>query len=1051
MTGFNLSDWALRHRALMAYFMALVALLGVLGYRNLGQAEDPSFTFKVMVVRVLWPGATAAEVAEQVTDRIEKKLQEVPYLDRLVSYSKPGESTVLLFGRDDAPPRAIPDVFYQVRKKVGDIRHTLPAGIQGPFFNDEFGDVFGNLYVITAKGLESAQLKNFADRVRDSLLSVPDVAKVELFGVQDERIHVDIEPGRLAKLGFDLRTLADALAEQNAMVDSGFIETGAERIHLRTAGPFDSVEAVRNTVVQVAGHSLRLGDIAKVTRAYADPAQPAMRYRGEPAIGLGVSMVKGGDIIGLGKHLQTRTAELQAALPLGVELHQVINQPRVVKDSIRAFVTALSEAIAIVLLVSFLSLGFRQGLVVAFSIPLVLAATFFIMWQTGTGLHKVSLGALVLALGLLVDDAIIAVEMMWVKMEQGWERTKAASHAYVSTAGPMLSGTLVTVAGFLPIATAKASVGEYAFAFFTVNATALLVSWLAAVLVVPYLGYRLLPDPHAVHTAPLMHRLWARLRGRRTPTAHRARTTAAEHDHATEFVPHDVYDTPFYRALRRLIDRCVAYRWLVIAATLALFVLAVFGMKVVQKQFFPSSFRPELTVDLRLPQGASLKAVEAEARKMEAILAKEPGIEHYTAFVGWGSPRFYLSLDQQLPAANFAQFIVMTSGLEERERVRERLIQVFKDDFPGLIGSVFRLENGPPVGFPVQFRVSGEDAAALRATAHAVADVMRRDPDLVNVHFDWDEMSKLVELQIDQDKARRLGLSSQAVAQYLGTMVNGYPVTPLREGDEAIAILLRGSDATRLSLSQLGELSIPTRNGAVPLGQIASLRYTFEPGVIWHRNRQPTITVRANLYNSQVEPATVSARIKAAMKETKLQVPPGIQLAVGGSEEESGKAQGAVAAGVPYFLLAVFTVLMIQLQNFSRVVMVVLTAPLGIIGVPAFLLLFDKPFGFMALLGVIALLGMVMRNSVILVDQIRQDVEAGKHEWEAIVGSAVRRFRPIILTSLAAVLAMVPLSSSAFFGPMAVSIMGGLIVATLLTMLFVPAMYAAWNGVKRPY
>jgi multidrug efflux pump len=880
----------------------------------------------------------------------------------------------------------------------------------------------------------------------DQLLRVKDVAKVELYGVQDERIHIDIPNARLAALGIDLNSLGQALAQQNAVAESGFFETAAERIYVRATGPFDSAEAVRDTVVRLNGRAFRVGDIAKVTRAYADPPQPAMRHNGQPAIGIGVSMIKGGDIIALGENLHAKAAEMQQRLPLGVELNQVASQPEVVKKSIRAFVQSLTEAVAIVLLVSFISLGFRPGLVVALSIPLVLAVTFFVMWRTGTGLHKVSLGALILALGLLVDDAIIAVEMMWVKMEQGWERTKAASFAYVSTAGPMLAGTLVTVAGFIPIAIAQSAVGEYAFAFFSVNVTALLLSWVAAVLVVPYLGFKLLPDPHAPRKPSRIGDLRLRIRQRLGLAAPGPVGEVGEVGEGG----HDVYDSPFYHRLRALVDWCVAHRWMVIAATLALFVLAVNGMKIVQKQFFPSSIRTELVVDLRLPQGASLKAVDAEVRKLEGFLRQDPGIEHFTAYVGWGSPRFYLSLDQQLPAANFAQFMLMTKDVEAREQVRQRLIERFRDDFHGLRGAVFRVENGPPVGFPVQFRVSGEDIPTLRKLAHEIAGVMRQNPNVSNVQFDWDEQSKIVRLRIDQDKARLLGVSSQELASFVGTAVNGYAVTSYREADRMIDVELRGGAAERDHLSRLADLAVTTRAGrSVPLAQIASLEYAFEPGMIWRRNRLPTITVRANVYDPKIEPATVTAQIQPNLEPIRARLPTGFLLEAGGSVEESGKAQGSVFAGIPLFVAVVLTVLMLQLQNFSRVVMVVLTAPLGIIGVAAFLLLFGKPFGFMALLGVIAMLGMIMRNSVILIDQIDQDIAAGKSEWEAIVGSAVRRFRPIVLTAMAAILAMIPLSRNVFFGPMAVSIMGGLLFATALTMLFLPALYAAWNRVRR--
>lgn len=1052
---FNLSDWALRHRALVGYFLVALAIMGVFAYGKLGQAEDPPFTFKIMVIRTLWPGATAQQVEQQLTDKIEKKLQEMPYIDRVASFSKPGESTVLFFAKDSTPARAVPDVYYQVRKKIGDIRHTLPAGSQGPFFNDEFGDVFGNVYAVTGDGLDYPQLKDTAERIRDALLRVPNVAKVELFGVQDEKIFVDVDNRKLAALGLDANAVLQSLALQNAVAGSGQFDTADERITLSPSGSYNRVEDVANVLIRSAGgRSIRLGDVARVHRGTQQPAASLVRYEGRPAIAIGVTMNKGGDIIELGKALRERVAELAANLPLGVEIGEAASQPDAVKRSIDAFVHSLAEAVIVVLAVTFVSLGLHTGMVVALSIPLVLATTFLAMYLFDVGLHKVSLGALVLALGLLVDDAIIAVEMMWVKMEQGWERTRAAAFAYTSTAGPMLSGTLVTVAGFIPIALAKSSVGEYAFAFFQINVIALLISWVAAVVAIPWLGYRLLPDPRAPREPGKLAKRFPRLGSRLSRLTDRLGLGGVEgHAGHSHDDGHEIYQTAFYVRFRRLVGFCVDRRRWVIAATLLLFILSIVGMSKVQKQFFPNSTRLELMVEMRLPEGSAVAAVDRQMAQLEAWLeadrAQFDQHEHAISYIGWGSPRYYLSLDQQLPASNVAQIVIQTRSIEAREALRGRLIKLFAEDFPAVRANVTRIENGPPVGYPVQYRISGEDVPKLRLFAGKVADIMRSNPELTNINFDWNELSKQVRIDIDQDKVRMLGLSSQDVAGFLNMTLSGAAVTTLREGSKSIDVVLRSSDSDRQNLAQLGDLAVPVKNGrSVPLSQIANLDYRFEPALIWRRDRLPTITVRGNLYGS-VQAATIVGQLDPAISALRAELPPGFSIAVGGTVEESAKGSGSVAAGVPLFVLAVVTILMIQLQSFSRVIMVVLTAPLGLIGIALFLLLFNKPFGFMALLGTIALFGMIMRNSVILVDQIEQDLAAGHGRREAIVESTVRRFRPIVLTAAAAVLAMVPLSRNDFFGPMAVAIMGGLIVATALTLLFLPALYAAWNKLGR--
>lgn len=1045
MRNFNLSEWGLRHQSLVLYFMLALTLVGLLSYTRLGQSEDPPFTFKVMVVRTGWPGASAQEVEQQVTEKLEKTLQSVPYADIVRSYSRPGESMIFFQAKDSTPASAVPDIWYQVRKKIGDMRYTLPKGIEGPTFNDEFGDVYGNLYAVEGEGYSYAELKRQAEAIRAELLRVKDVAKVDFFGEQKERVYIELSNAKLATLGLDGATILAALQNQNTVSASGSFDTPAERLRVAVSGRYDDLDALRDTHLRANGRDLRLGDIATISRGYEDPPTQKIRYMGKETLLVGVSMAKGGDIIRLGQGLDGAVASIQKRLPVGLELHTVSSQPKAVQRSVNEFIHSLVEAVVIVLGVSLLSLGLRTGIVVAITIPVVLAITFLFMQIFGVGLHKISLGALILALGLLVDDAIIAVEMMATKMEQGWSRAKAASFAYESTAMPMLSGTLVTAAGFLPIATAASATGEYTRSIFQVTVIALLVSWVAAVLFVPYLGYKLLPDfalHRVAHREPSRLAEWLRRRWPRLAEW----LLRQEHTHSEG----DIYASPFYRRFRALVDACVRRRWLVIGITVGCFVASILGFRFVQQQFFPDSTRPELIVDLRLAEGASWAAADAEARRLESWLAEQPGIENVVSYIGTGSPRFYLPLDQQLPQKNFAQFVILTQGSPEREALRTKLIALFDNDFPSLRAAINRLENGPPVGFPVQFRVAGPDLPTLKGYAHEVAAVMRQNPHLANVHLDWEEPAKVIRLEVDQSKARLLGVSSADIANLINTALKGQAVTEFREGSELIEVHLRGTVVEHQRLSLLPDLMLPTRAGkAVPLAQVASLRYDFEEGVVWRRNRVPTITVRGNIYGGMQGPV-VSAQVETALQSIKEKLPLGYSLEVGGAVEEAGKGGSSVAAGVPLFFLVVLTVLMLQLQSFSRVALVVLTAPLGLVGVTVFLLLFNKPFGFVAMLGTIALSGMIMRNSVILVDQIEQDEKAGKNRWEAIVDSTVRRLRPIALTAAAAILAMIPLTRSAFFGPMAVAIMGGLTVATLLTLIFLPALYAAWHRVPPP-
>ncbi len=1018
--NFNLSAWALKNGQIVRYFMLLLALVGAFSYTKLGQSEDPPFTFRAMVVNVRWPGATAEEVSKQVTERIEKKLMETGDFDRIISYSRPGESQVTFVARESMRSTDMENLWYQIRKKVNDIRHTLPQGVQGPFFNDEFGTTFGNIYALTGQGFDYAVLKDYADRVQLQLQRVKDVGKVELIGLQDEKIWVELSNTKLATLGVPLVAVQQALDKQNAVSAAGFFETPTDRVRLRVSGNFESVKEIRDFPIRVGDRTFRVGDVGEVHRGFNDPAAPRMRFMGEDALGIAVSMKSGGDILVLGEALEKEFARLQETLPAGMQLSKVSDQPAAVKVGVGEFVRVLAEALVIVLLVSFFSLGMRTGMVVALSIPLVLAMTFASMYYLGIGLHKISLGALVLALGLLVDDAIIAVEMMVIKMEQGFDRLTAASYAWTSTAFPMLTGTLITAAGFLPIATANSSTGEYTRSIFQVVTIALLASWIAAVVFVPYLGKRLLPDLAKQHAAK----------------------------HGGSEGGHDPYATPFYQRVREVVDWCVRRRRMVIMLTVGLFVASIVLFRFVPQQFFPASGRYELLVDLKLSEGASLTATNEQVKRLEGMLKEHDGIVNYVVYVGAGSPRFFLPLNQELPTPSFAQFVVLTKSVADREVLRSWLINTLDTEFPTLRTRVSRLENGPPVGYPIQYRVSGEHIEVVRKLAREVATKVRENPHVANVHLDWEEPSKVIRLLIDQDRARALGVNTSDLSRFLQSALSGTAVSQFREGNELIEIMQRGSAADRQELLQLPSLSIPTDSGqSVALSQVATLEYGFEEGVIWHRNRLPTVTVRADIYGKE-QPATLVKQIDPTLKTLIAELPQGYEVNVGGTVEDSAKGQGSVNAGVPLFILVVLTLLMLQLKSFSLSAMVFLTAPLGLIGVCLFLIVFQQPFGFVAMLGTIALSGMIMRNSVILVDQIEQDIAEGINQWDAIVGATVRRFRPIVLTALASVLAMIPLSRSVFFGPMAVAIMGGLVVATALTLLFLPALYAAWFRVK---
>lgn len=1030
--GFNLSKWALDHGPLTRYLMVVLMVLGAFAYFQLGQDEDPPFTFRAMVVRTYWPGATAQQVAEQVTDKLERTLQEAPYADKIRSYSKPGESQIIFQIKDSSKAADVANVWYTVRKKIGDMRNTLPPGVQGPFFNDDFGDVYGVIYALESEGFSYAELKTLADEVRQQLLRVKDVAKVDQFGVQDEKVYVEISQKRVAQLGLDFNAVLAQLGSQNAVESAGTIQSPLDVVQVRVAGQFTSVEQLREMPIRgSSGNQLKLGDIAEIRRGYVDPPVVKVHHQGKEVIALGVSMTKGGDIIALGEALRATTKQIDQRLPAGVKLAQVQDQPVSVASSVNEFVGVLIEAVAIVLAVSIISLGLhkggrfgwyidmRPGLVVAITIPLVLAVTFLAMNYFGIGLHKISLGSLIIALGLLVDDAIIAVEMMVRKMEEGYDKVRAATFAYDVTAKPMLTGTLITAAGFLPIGIAKSVTGEYTFAIFAVTVIALVLSWIVSVYFVPYLGTLLLKVKPHDPDAP----------------------------------PHELFDTRFYNSFRRAVNWCVQHRWLTIGATVLIFALGIVGMGKVQQQFFPDSSRPEIMVDIWFPEGTSFPANEEVAKRVEQRIMKEEGVKTVSTWIGSGVPRFYLPLDQVFPQTNVSQLIVLAKDLKVRESLRIKLPALLAEEFPEVRGRVKLLPNGPPVPYPVQFRVIGTDPAQLRAHADEVKAVLRENANMRGVNDNWNESVKVIRLEVDQAKARALGVTSQAIAQASKTMFSGTTVGQYRENDLLIDIVLRQSADEREAISDIGNAYLPTTSGrSIPLTQIARPVFTWEPGVMWRENRDYAITVQGDVVEG-LQGATVTEQLLPKLRELEAgwhaAGEGAYRIEVAGAVEESSKGSASIVAGVPIMLFLVFTLLMLQLHSFSRSLLVFITGPMGIAGVAGALLLLNRPFGFVALLGVIALMGMIQRNAVILIDQIESDRAAGVPAWDAIVESAVRRLRPIVLTAAAAVLAMIPLSRSVFWGPMAVAIMGGLIVATVLTLLALPAMYAAAFRVKR--
>lgn len=1011
MRNINLSLWSITNPAVMLFAIIVALLAGGLAYVNLGRAEDPTFTIKTMVVQAVWPGATAEEMQNLVAEPLEKRIQELPELDNIRTFSRPGAVVLQVQLKDSV--RQTDEVWYQIRKKVADLRPSLPQGLIGPFFNDEFGDVFSAIYMVTGKGLGRAELKTYAERLRTRLLTVEDAAKVALIGQVDERIFVEISHHRLATLGISPQVIFNAIAQQNAMTAAGAFQTDADEVQVRISGALGSLASLRDLPIAAGGSVVRLGDIATVRRGYEDPPDYLAFFNGSEAVGVGVSMAKGANVVHLGALLAAEVAAFKADLPLGVEVSQASDQADIVDHAFEEFIHTFIEALVIVLVVSFVTLGFRTGIVVALSVPIVLAVVFVVMQAMGLNFDRITLGALIIALGLLVDDAIIAVETMVVKIEQGYDRIAAASAAWSSTAFPMLTGTLVTAAGFLPVGLAQSTSGEYAGNIFWVVGISLIVSWVVAVMVTPYLGLKLLPPPK--------------------PGAH-----------------HASYDSRLYRVLRAGVHASLRARWAVIGLTLVALVAAGVGMGFVQQQFFPTSARAELFIETRMPEGSSIDATAKAAHAAEALVAGDPDVRFSSTYVGAGSPRFFFALNPALPNPSFAMTVIMAQDSAARDRLRAKIeAAVAAGAVPQARLRVDQIVFGPPVGFPVQFRVIGPDPMEVRRIASEVRAVMVANPNTVEPQFDWNEQAKTVAVRLDQDRIRALGLNTQDVSNTLQTLLSGVKVTEYREGTKLIDVVVRAPVEERGNPAQIGDLSILLpRGGAVPLRQLAEISYGFEEPILWRRNRDMVLTVRADIV-AGVQAPTVTAALLPALKPIIDALPPGYRIETGGAVEESNKANIALFKIFPLMFVVMLSLLMLQLRSFSKLFLVFLTAPLGAIGAVAALLVFNAPFGFVALLGVIALAGMIMRNTVILVDQIDHDLAAGSPPWDAIVESTVRRARPVVLTALAAILAMIPLARSVFWGPMAMSIMGGLIVATVLTLFFLPALYAAWFRVRR--
>jgi multidrug efflux pump len=1004
----NLSEWALKHRSLVVYFMIVAVAAGILSYFRLGRAEDPVFVIKTMVVQAAWPGATVDDTLKQVTERLERTLQETPQLDFLRSFTSAGVTTIFVNLKGDTTAREVADIWRHVREIVADMRHTLPDGVVGPGFNDKFGDTFGIIYGFTADGFSGRELRDYVEDVRSKLLHVQDVSKIEVLGAQDEKIFVEFSMKELANLGVDRSALISALQAQNIVRPGGTIQTGDEKLALRVSGAFRSEQDLLNVNFAVGDRMLRLSDIAQIRRAYADPPQPLFRVNGHPAIGLAISMREGGDILALGDHIKRVMAAATAELPVGIEPILVADQAVTVKTAIGEFMTSLWQSIAIILAVSFISLGVRPGLVIALSIPLTLAIVFSVMELARIDMQRISLGALIIALALLVDDAMTTTDATLNRLAQGDDKLDAATFAFRTYAFSMLAGTLVTIAGFVPVGFAASSAGEYTFSLFAVVSIALIVSWFVAVVFAPLLAVAILKPPAASSKSAAPSKI--------------------------------------LQSYRRFLRLAVQAKWVTIALTLALFVGSVFAIRLIPNQFFPASDRPELLVDLRLPQNASIYASESVAERFDAALKGDDDVARWSTYVGRGAIRFYLPLDVQLPNDFFAQAVIVAKDVAARERLRSKLEEILANDFPNVVGRIYPLELGPPVGWPIQYRVSGPDIGQIRETAFKLAQAVAANSLTEKVNFDWIEPVREIRISINQDEARRLGLSSGALAAVLNTVISGNALTQVRDDIYLINVVARATDEQRVSLSTLRNIQVPLPNGrTAPLSQFASFEYAQDYPVVWRRDRVPTLTVQANVKAGAL-PETVVTELAPAVEALRKDLPAASAITVGGTVEESQKSQASVIAVIPLMLFIMFTVLMIELQSFQRLGLVLSVAPLGLIGVVAALLVSGRPLGFVAILGILALLGMITKNAVILISQIESERAQGKDVSEAVIDASSSRFRPIMLTAVSTVLGMIPIAPTVFWGPMAFSIMGGLLVATVLTLVFLPTAYVAWFG-----
>jgi multidrug efflux pump subunit AcrB len=1010
MKSFNLSDWALEHRSLVWYFMLIFVIAGAFSYVKLGREEDPSFTIKTMIIQAEWPGASADEMARQVTDRIEKKLEELPSLDFTRSMTTSGRTIIFLELLQSTKSKDVEPSWILVRNMIGDIQASLPAGVRGPFFNDRFGDVFGNIYAFTSDGVTQREMRDLVEEARAQVLTVPNVGKVEIMGAQDEVVYLEFSTRKLAALGVDRQTVIETLQAQNAVTHSGVIESGTERVALRVSGSFESEKSLGAINLRIGDRFFPLSEIATIRRDYVDPPSTLFRYNGQSALALAIGMKTGANLLEFGEALKAKLASIQRDLPIGVDVHLVSDQPAVVEEAVSGFTKALFEAVVIVLFISFISLGIRAGLIVAISIPLVLAITFIFMEYSGISMQRISLGALIIALGLLVDDAMIAVEMMVARLEAGDTIRKAATHVYTTTAFPMLTGTLVTVAGFIPIGLNSSAAGEFTFTLFVVIAVSLVVSWVVAVLFTPLLGVTMLPKTMARHN------------GRKGI---------------------------FARGFSRLLRIAVAWRYTTIGLTVATFVLSVFGMGFVQQQFFPNSDRHELIVDWNLPHNTSFAEINRQMAIFDAeMLTGNEDVAHWSTYVGTGAPRFILAFDVQTPDVSFGQTIIVAKSLEARDRIRPELQRYLKETFPSTDAYVKLLDIGPPIGKPIQYRVTGPDIDQVRSYGQQLLGIVSKQPLLYNAILDWNEPERVVKIDVLQDKARQLGVSSEEIATTLDTVVEGAPITQIRDDIYLVDVIGRANAQERGSIETLSNVLVSASNRkSVPLSAVATLRYDLEPPKIWRRDRAPTITVKAAVSGS-TQADTIVQQLSPQIKNFSDALPPGYSLAVGGTVEESAKSQGPIAAVVPLMLFVMATILMIQLQSFNRLFLVFAVAPLALIGVVAALVLSQAPLGFVAILGILALAGILIRNSVILVVQIEELRKAGTPAWEAVIEATEHRMRPILLTAAAATLALIPISREIFWGPMAYAMMGGIVVGTVLTLVFLPALYVAWFRIK---